>query len=263
MRGTFMTRRWTAVAAALAVSAWLSTLDPVVMPLAAPTADPAGLVAVPAGRPVVAAPPRKIDCRRVKCVALTFDDGPTAPTSKLLTILAQRKVRATFFLVGRNVAKRPQVVRSELAGGHELANHSYTHTDLARASAARVRSELGRTQSAIKRATGVTPRLMRPPYGSTDRTVASVTRKMRLAQILWAVDPNDWRDRNRRTVERRVVAATRPGYIVLMHDIHPTTVAAVPNIIKRLAAKGYVFVTVSELFGKPLTPGKKYAKRRS
>ncbi|MFG2003269.1 polysaccharide deacetylase family protein [Spirillospora sp. NPDC048911] len=258
-----MTRRWAGVAAALAMSGALSALDPGIMPVAAAPAR-SELRAVPAAaRPVapVPAPPRKIDCRKRKCVALTFDDGPMPSTTKLLKTLAQKKVRATFFLIGQNVKKKPQIARAELAGGHELGNHSYTHTDLSRASASRVKSELSKTQSAIKKATGVTPKLMRPPYGATDSTVASVTRKMKLAQIIWAVDPNDWRDRNSKTVERRVVSATRPGYIVLMHDIHPTTVAAVPNIIKRLAAKGYVFVTVSELFGKPLTPGKKYSKR--
>ncbi|MEU5884801.1 polysaccharide deacetylase family protein [Spirillospora sp. NPDC047279] len=212
--------------------------------------------------PVVQAPPRKIDCRAAKCVALTFDDGPMPSTTRLLEILAGKKVKATFFVVGRNAAERPDVMRSELAGGHELANHSYTHTDLGRASAGRVRSELQRTQDAVKRATGVTPTLMRPPYGSTDRDVAAVTKELGLAQILWAVDPLDWLDRDRRAVERKVVARVRPGSIVLLHDIHPTTVAAVPAIIDRLARKGYVFVTVSELYGKPLTPGRKYTERK-
>ncbi|MFI0448459.1 polysaccharide deacetylase family protein [Actinomadura sp. 6N118] len=261
MRETVLTRRWAGVAAVLAMSGWLSTLNAnVSLAAAAPTHAKAELVAARTPQPM-AAPPRRIDCRKRKCVALTFDDGPMSSTTKLLKILKQRKVRATFFLIGQNVAKRPQVARWEVSSGHEVANHSYTHTDLARASSSRVKSELVKTQTAIKRATGVTPKLMRPPYGSTDGTVASVTKKMKLAQILWTVDPNDWRDRNSKTVERRVVAATRPGYIVLMHDIHPTTVAAVPNIIKRLAAKGYVFVTVSELYGRPLTPGKKYSRR--
>lgn len=218
---------------------------------------PAG-VAGPAG---ASAPPR-VDCERRKCVALTFDDGPGSPTARLLDILARNHVRATFFLVGQNVASKPAMVRRELAAGHELGNHSYTHADLGRSSAAKIRSEIGRTQEAVHRAAGVRPTLLRPPYGSTDAAVAAVARHYRLPQILWAVDPNDWKDRNARIVERRVVGGARPGYIVLMHDIHRTTVDAVPAILRRLAAKGYVFVTVSELFrGKTLTPGKKYSHR--
>ncbi|MGK5554907.1 polysaccharide deacetylase family protein, partial [Actinomadura kijaniata] len=199
--------------------------------------------------------------RKAKCVALTFDDGPMGPTARLLDILAQHRARATFFMVGRNVESRPDLLRRELAAGHELANHSYTHADLGRSSAAKVHAELSRTQAAIKHAAGVTPTLMRPPYGSTDGTVASASRRLGLAQILWTVDPLDWKDRDPRRVEQRVLGATRPGHIVLLHDIHPSTVAAVPAILKRLSAKGYVFVTVSELYGRRLTPGKKYIER--
>jgi peptidoglycan/xylan/chitin deacetylase (PgdA/CDA1 family) len=205
--------------------------------------------------------PEPVDCRKAKCVALTFDDGPMGSTSRLLDILARHKVKATFFLVGRNVETYPQLVRREAAEGHELANHSYSHADLGRSSSAKVASELERTQHAIRRASGVTPVLMRPPYGSTDKQVASVTRRLKLAQVLWTVDPLDWQNRDSERVERKVVGGARNGHIVLMHDIHPTTVDAVPLIIKRLAAKGYVFVTVSELYGAPLTPGKKYIER--
>jgi len=274
MRGRY--RRWTALTAALVASGWLSTLTPATATTTTPpkpgpnealsvvsAPTPPADQAVPADQaapgPVVAQ--GKVDCKKQKCIALTFDDGPMSSTSKLLKILAKRKVKATFFLIGQNVKAHPSLVRQELAAGHEIGNHSYTHADLAAASASKVRSELSKTQSAIHKAAGITPVLMRPPGGATDSTVTSITRKMKLAQILWAVDPKDWRDRNTKLVERRVVGGARRGYIILMHDIHPTTVAAVPNIIKRLAAKGYVFVTVSQLFGHPLTPGKKYTKR--
>nr|BFE29164.1 hypothetical protein GCM10010200_014150 [Actinomadura rugatobispora] len=198
----------------------------------------------------------------MKCVALTFDDGPMGVTAQLLDILAARKVKATFFLVGQNVEEFPHLVRREAAEGHELANHSYSHADLGRSSNSKVTAELVRTQLAIKKATGVTPTLMRPPYGSTDKQVARITKKLGLAQVLWTVDPLDWQVRNSKRVERKVIGGTRNGTIVLMHDIHPTTVAAVPLIINRLAAKGYVFVTISQLYGKPLTPGKEYTERR-
>ncbi|MFC5181728.1 polysaccharide deacetylase family protein [Actinomadura harenae] len=216
---------------------------------------------VSAQRGPVATPPRKIDCRKVKCIALTFDDGPVSGTNKLLKYLAAKHVRATFFLVGQNAKAHPEIVRKELAAGHEVGNHSYTHADLSRLSTSGITSEITKTQKAIHAASGFTPKLMRPPYGATNSRVASVTKRLGMPQIIWAVDPLDWRDRNSKTVERRVVGNARSGYIVLMHDIHPTTVAAVPAIISRLAAKGYVFVTVSELFANHLTPGKRYARR--
>jgi peptidoglycan/xylan/chitin deacetylase (PgdA/CDA1 family) len=205
-------------------------------------------------------PPPPPDCSRVKCVALTFDDGPAESTGELLGILAARHVRATFFLVGENVAKHPELVRREHEAGHELGDHSYTHADLGRASKKKVMEELTRTQDAVRRASGVTPVLLRPPYGSMSERLTKITREMGLAQVLWTVDPLDWEHRDTRYVEKRVLKAVKPGYVVLMHDIHPTTVRAVPKIIDRLTAEGYAFVTVSELYGGRLVPGKEYGQ---
>ncbi|TDC58859.1 polysaccharide deacetylase family protein [Actinomadura sp. GC306] len=208
-------------------------------------------------------PPPPPDCTQAKCLALTFDDGPAESTGELLDILASRNVKATFFLVGENAAKRPDLVRRTHAAGHELADHGYTHADLGRASKKTIVSELTRTQDAIRNASGVTPVLLRPPYGSTSERLARVTRRMGMAQVLWTVDPFDWRNRDTDDIERRVVKQAKPGGIVLLHDIHRTTVRAVPEIVDRLAAKGYVFVTVSELFGGKLTPGKEYRELES
>lgn len=266
-RGAIVTRRWAAMAAGAALCGWLSTLAP------PPGAPPDRTVAAggaagqvrqeprPAATPTPAATPSPrppVDCRKAKCVALTFDDGPVPGTARLLDMLAAHRVKATFFLVGQNVVEYPHLVRREAAEGHELANHSWSHIDLGRSSRSAVTSQLERTQRAIQRTAGVRPVLMRPPFGSTDGQVASVTRELGLAQVLWAVDPLDWRVRDSDRVERKVVARAGGGDIVLLHDIHATTVDAVPQIIKRLSAKGYVFVTVSELFGERLTPGRKY-----
>lgn len=266
--GAGLARRWSAAVVAAAVCGWLSTMAPATTTTAAAGAGPgsgSGVLVSGRGEGEAAPPPKPtpppVDCGRAKCVALTFDDGPMNSTAKLLDILAERKVKATFFMVGGNAGTYPALVRREHAEGHELGNHSYTHADLGRASTTKIMSELTRTQHAIQRAGGVSPRLMRPPYGSTGPKLAAATKRLGLAQVLWTVDPLDWKIRNSAAVERKVVRATRPGYIVLMHDIHPTTVAAVPGIIKRLAAKGYVFVTVSELYGDPMTPGKKYIQR--
>ncbi|MFI6598060.1 polysaccharide deacetylase family protein [Nonomuraea sp. NPDC050536] len=205
--------------------------------------------------------PAKPNCRRVKCVALTFDDGPGPYTNHLLDILHRRGVKATFFLIGQSVAAdRGRTVRRILAEGHEIGNHTWNHPQLSMLSRPGIRYQLTRTERLVKRLTGVHMRMMRPPYGATDRRVAAECRREGLAQILWTVDTNDWRDRVSSIVARRAGAA-KPGSIILMHDIHRTTVAAVPRLIDKLKHKGYTFVTVPDLFGKPLVPGRKYVER--
>ncbi|WP_165964307.1 polysaccharide deacetylase family protein [Actinomadura sp. KC216] len=261
MDGPNLVRRGAAAVLAVAVCGGLSTLGPSARQVELAAAQRNGPSPPETPAPPPAPPPP--DCARAKCVALTFDDGPAASTSELLDILAARRVKATFFVIGKNVAEHPDLVRRERAAGHEIADHSYTHANLGRASKKKIRSELTRTQDAIRRASGVTPTMLRPPYGSTSKRLAEVTREMGLAQVLWTVDPQDWDSRDTQDVERRVLEAAKPGYIVLMHDIHRTTVRAVPKIIDRLAAQGYEFVTVSELFGGRLTPGKEYVQRNS
>lgn len=208
--------------------------------------------------------PRRVphtNCKRAKCVALTFDDGPGDYTARLLDILAARQVKATFFVVGQMVAADKGVnVRRILDEGHELGNHSWSHAQLTRLSSGGIHYELEHTQDLVEHLTGVRMRVMRPPYGSTDGRVAAETKHEGLAQILWNVDTLDWRDRVASIVSKRASQA-RPGSIVLMHDIHKTTVDAVPSLLKSLSGKGYTFVTVSELYGKPPAPGRKYSER--
>ncbi|NUW45353.1 polysaccharide deacetylase family protein [Nonomuraea rhodomycinica] len=201
---------------------------------------------------------RVVDCRRRKCVALTFDDGPGPYTGKLLDLLRDRHVRATFFVLGEMVAAdHAGFLRRMVEDGHELGNHTWSHPPLTAMSDERLRSELADTEAVVQRTTGVRMRLMRPPYGATDARVAEQARLEGLAQILWSVDTLDWRDRDPGIVARRAGAAP-PGSIVLMHDIHPTSVAAVPRVLDTLASKGYRFVTVSELYGRAPLPGRTY-----
>ncbi|WP_233511117.1 polysaccharide deacetylase family protein [Actinomadura craniellae] len=264
------------VAVALLVCVWLTVMQPdpevpATAHAAAPTTPakrPQAGATSPSPKPktglvpVVAPPRRNIDCTVVKCIALTFDDGPMPGTAKLLNTLAAHKARATFFVVGVNVAAYPDLVRRAVAEGHEIGNHSWSHADLGRSSKGKVRSEIGRTQDAVRRAIGRPPDLFRPPYGSTDGQVAAIARQNGLPQIIWSVDTFDWRDRNSRVVERRAVREAHRGAIILMHDIHRTSVSAVPHILEALARKGYVFVTVSELYsGQTLSPGTKYRHR--
>ncbi|MER7502923.1 polysaccharide deacetylase family protein [Nonomuraea pusilla] len=205
---------------------------------------------------------RRFDCAKLKCVALTFDDGPGEYTPRLLDELRRRDVKATFFVLGEMVAadRSGHMIRRIAADGHELGNHSWNHPSLTGVSGDELKRQLRQTEELVHRLTGVRMRLMRPPYGATDKAVAEETRREGLAQILWNVDTLDWRDRDPEVVARRAAAAT-PGSIVLMHDIHPTTVEAVPKLLDTLAKKGFTFVTVSELYGKEPLAGKTYTER--
>jgi peptidoglycan/xylan/chitin deacetylase (PgdA/CDA1 family) len=208
-------------------------------------------------RPTPSRPP--VDCRKVKCVALTFDDGPGPYTSRLLRMLAARHAKATFFLIGGNIRGREAVVREELAQGHAVGDHTWSHPDLSRLPEKRIRTQLTRTLTKITRTTGRPVELMRPPYGATDRHVGKVARSLGLAQIVWDVDTDDWRDRNSEIVAHRAISRAHRGDIILMHDIHPTTVRAVPKILRGLAKRGFTFVTVPELLAAhPLKPGRVY-----
>lgn len=218
--------------------------------------------AAPGTAPRAGAPVgRGVDCRKVQCVALTFDDGPIPGTEKLLNILKARGVRVTFFLIGQEVAKYPEVVRREVAEGHQIGNHTWDHSDLSKLSDSAMEAQLAQTQDVIKKAVGVTPVVLRPPYGSSNHRVAAMARKYKLAQVTWAVDPLDWKDHDSAKIQRRVVDGAQRDYVILMHDIQPTTVDAVPKILDELKAKGLTVVTISELFGTtPPVAGELYTK---
>ena len=182
-------------------------------------------------------------------VALTFDDGPHPElTPKLLDILRDNGVRATFYVIGRNVTAYPDIARRIVSEGHEIANHSYNHPALTSVGSARLNQEIAGTSEAILRATGRRPANMRPPYGAVnDRVRAAILRNHGLDVILWSVDPLDWKRPGADVVRQRLVDGAKPGGILLAHDIHPGTIEAVPGVIRDLKAKGYGFATVSQL----------------
>lgn len=180
-----------------------------------------------------------------KLVALTFDDGPSAGTTgRLLDILREKQVKATFFVVGTMAQQAPELVKREEQEGHEVASHTLAHNNLARMSSDAIKGEQAAFEGAMNEILGRRMELMRPPYGSVNDTVRSTVEQ---PMIMWSVDPQDWKDRNAGTVRSRVRAATYDGAIVLMHDIHASTVDAVAGIIDDLRADGYEFLTVSEL----------------
>jgi peptidoglycan/xylan/chitin deacetylase (PgdA/CDA1 family) len=181
------------------------------------------------------------------CVALTFDDGPDRTlTPRVLDILSQERVRATFYLVGSRAAQNPGIVRAIAAGGHEIGNHSWSHPNMTGLSAAAVASQIARTDDAIRSAAGRRPATFRPPYGAWNSRVASALDGRPL--VMWDVDTQDWRNRNAARITQ-VSARARPGSVILMHDIHATTVAALPGVIRELKSEGRRFVRVSDVGG--------------
>ncbi|MEI8387583.1 MAG: polysaccharide deacetylase family protein [Verrucomicrobiota bacterium] len=191
-------------------------------------------------------------------IALTFDDGPHATlTPKLLDILKEKGVKATFFVLGECVAANPAVLQRAAAEGHEIGNHSWDHKALTKGGGSGVDSEINQTNAAIESATGKKPAVVRPPYGATN---AAVTKRLNeefgLKVIMWDVDPLDWKVRNAAHVKAEILKSTKAGSIILSHDIHPTTVEAMAETIDALKEKGYQFVTVSELVAmdRPLPP---------
>ncbi|WP_353568912.1 polysaccharide deacetylase family protein [Haloferula sargassicola] len=182
-------------------------------------------------------------------VAMTFDDGPHPQnTPRLLDMLRDRNIKATFYVIGRNVDLYPSVVRRIVAEGHEIGNHTYTHRNLTKLGHDAVLSELNKTRDAIVKAAGVQPRTMRPPYGALLQTQREWIRsELGYPTILWSVDPRDWQRPGPSVVTSRILSGATPGAIILSHDLHAPTVDAMPATLDGLLRKGYKFVTVSQL----------------
>lgn len=189
-----------------------------------------------------------VDCRKAKCVALTFDGGPSPTTPALLDILKRDHLHATFFVQGKgHIATYPKILRRIAEEGNEIGNHTWNHRILTRIDADDARQELARTQDAIERITGTEPVLMRPPQGRTNRTVATICRELGLAQVLWSVTAKDYETTDSALITKRVLDQTHRDGIILLHDLHKGTVPAVPGIIAALRQRGYTIVTVSQL----------------
>jgi peptidoglycan/xylan/chitin deacetylase (PgdA/CDA1 family) len=190
---------------------------------------------------------------RQPLVALTFDDGPHPRlTPQLLDLLKVNNVRATFYLIGNRIPRFPQLVARIAAEGHEIGNHTWSHPSLYGHSDGAVLSEIDRAAEAVRATTGLTPVTMRPPYGNfypRQRLMLHQTRG--LPTVLWSVDPEDWRRPGSAVVAERIVSGSNPGDVVLAHDIHAATVRAMRPTLAGLHARGFRFVTVSELVGWP------------
>lgn len=198
----------------------------------------------PTPAPAVEPPPASTDCTVAQCVALTFDDGPGGDTERLLNDLAREGVHATFFVLGTAAHAKPEVVRRMVAEGHEVGNHTWSHKQLSKLSARAQGTEMRRGIEAIT-AAGATPTVFRPPYGTYNAATRSAAG---LPIVLWDIDTLDWKTRStEKTIEAALTA--KAGSIVLMHDIHASTVDAVPQIVSGLRERGFTLVTVSQLLG--------------
>lgn len=201
-----------------------------------------------------------VDCNKEKCVALTFDDGPGRYTERLLNQLKEANVPATFYLLGQNAPIYPKTVQRMVREGHQLGNHTLSHKSLTTLSKTQVSHEVQDSAKKIKKVAGTAPDTMRPPYGARNKDVDS---RIDVPLVLWDVDTLDWQHRDPKKTVKIAMNEVSDGSIILMHDIHESSVKAVPNLIKKLKKKGYKLVTVNELFADKKFEGSKTYTRRT
>ena len=184
-----------------------------------------------------------------KVIAITFDDGPHPKnTPRLLKMLKERNIRATFYVVGDMISSYPQVLKQTAEEGHEIGNHTVTHATLSRLSTSSLRKELANAHRQIVEITGIAPRTMRPPGGAIKSAQKDyMMKEFGYPTILWSVDPEDWKKPGVSVVASRLVKGASPGGILLVHDLHSSTVDAMPSALDQLLAQGYRFVTLTEL----------------
>ncbi|MCI0362949.1 MAG: polysaccharide deacetylase family protein [Phycisphaerales bacterium] len=196
-----------------------------------------------------------------KQLALTFDDGPNDPhTLHLLDVLAHHDVKATFFLIGRYVAQRPDIARAIVAAGHEVANHTFTHPSLLFLPWSRVRQELTDCEKALSDAVGAHAPLFRPPWGARRPHVLQTAWDLKLETVMWSVTCYDWKPTTPERIEQHAVRQIRGGDVILLHDgghkamgaDRSATVAATDRLISRYKAEGREFVTVSRMMGRQI-----------
>jgi peptidoglycan/xylan/chitin deacetylase (PgdA/CDA1 family) len=209
-------------------------------------------------RAVAPAPP---NCAREKCVALTFDDGPGSFTAELVELLQRRKVPATFFLVGNRVQLGPDLAQLLDSAGMEVGNHSSSHKELPNLATPELGRDLRQASEVLAAVTGRRPTLLRPPYGSRNVAVDRASKELGMSVILWDVDTLDWRYPDAARARSAAVNPARRGSIILLHDVHRTSVAAVPGIIEDLQRRGFTLVTVSQLIGGQTEPGQVYRQQ--
>lgn len=183
--------------------------------------------------------------KNIKRGALTFDDGPSSEcTPRLLDILKKENVKATFFLVGKNIKENEDIVIRMKNEGHLIGNHTFNHSQLTKLGFDEAVEEINTTNAWITNISGYTPEYIRPPFGSfTDELLSETS----MSVVMWNVDPLDWKYKNKDIVTDKILKNVKNGDIILMHDIFESSVDAAQTVIKELKKQDYVFVTVDKM----------------
>lgn len=185
--------------------------------------------------------------RSRRLVALTLDDGPSIYTARdVLPVLGARHARATFFVLGRHIAGFSSVILKELGHG-ALGDHTWNHASLPGLNRLAIKAELGDTQHQLQQLTGRPVRLFRPPYGAHNANIDRQVRAYGMLEVMWTLDSHDWKGLSAAAITKRVADNVRPGSIVLMHDIQPAAVHALPKLVRALHHRGFRLVSVPEL----------------
>ena len=194
-----------------------------------------------------------------KVVALTFDDGPNpATTNQALDTLSKYGIKATFFVLGKNVSGNEEILKRMKADGHVIGNHSWSHPILSQLSLDEAKKQITDTEDVLTKVLGSSSKLMRPPYGAiTD----DIRNSLDLSFIMWDVDSLDWKNKNEASILTEIQREVKNGSIILMHDIHAETVNALPKVIDYLKGQGYDFVTIPDLLDTRLKPHQLYYDR--
>ena len=197
-------------------------------------------------------------------IALTFDDGPSAHTDRLLDIFARYGGKGTFFVIGNLIDGRKSTVKRIVREGHEIGNHSWNHRQLTNLTVEEINDQIMMTRAKIYDTVGIDSLIMRPPYGACNDAVKAVGADVGVSFVNWSVDTLDWKSKNAVAVRKEIMNSVSDGAIILCHDLHKTTVDAMETVIPELIEKGYQLVTVSELMEyseKTLEAGKMYYRQ--
>jgi peptidoglycan/xylan/chitin deacetylase (PgdA/CDA1 family) len=197
-------------------------------------------------------------------VALTFDDGPSKFTPRIIDVFNRYGGKATFCVLGNRVDSYKDIVKQAIDQHFEVIGHSWDHKQLTKLTVDEIGAELTATNDAIYAAGGVSPRLYRPPYGAVNDTLKAVSAANGLSLINWSVDTKDWKTKNADAIYSAVMSGVQDGSIVLCHDLYGSTAAAMERVVPELITRGYQLVTVSELLsfsGNSLEAGKVYNHR--
>lgn len=195
--------------------------------------------------PKDAPPPLEFGGKPGDC-AVTFDDGPGAHTPRLLDLLADRKVKATFFVLGDHARRHPEMIRRMVADGHEVENHSWDHPDMLKLDEVARQKEITETEAELK-SLGADPKFFRPPYGAYDSALVAQAHKNGLEVVLWSRDSEDWRYHTVSALEAKILPVGQGAHgIFLFHDIHDSTIAAMGGVLDDLKGRGCQFVTIAQ-----------------